>query len=58
MKIRHERDIGNIIFRVQVVPFSKREALMAGDILAEMRKAGQSIGLEDVLIASSVLTNS
>ncbi|MBN1102405.1 MAG: PIN domain-containing protein [Deltaproteobacteria bacterium] len=47
----------NIISRVQVVPFSERDALVAGDILAEMRKAGRSPGLEDVLIASSALTN-
>ena len=28
-----------------------------GTILAEMRKAGQSIGIEDVLIAASAITN-
>jgi tRNA(fMet)-specific endonuclease VapC len=47
----------HIISRVGVVPFSDGDALVAGDILAEMRKAGHSIGLEDVLIASSALTN-
>jgi predicted nucleic acid-binding protein len=47
----------NIVSRVGVVPFSERDALAAGDILGEMRKGGRSIGLEDVLIAASALTN-
>ena len=32
-------------------------ALIAGDILADMRKTDQSIGIEDVLIAASAITN-
>jgi tRNA(fMet)-specific endonuclease VapC len=47
----------NVISRVRVVPFADREALMAGDILAEMRKTGQTISIEDALIASSAMTN-
>jgi len=30
--------------------------LAAGDILANLRKSGQTIGLEDVLIAASAIT--
>lgn len=47
----------NIISRVGVVPFSERDAMVAGDILAEMRMTGESTGVEDVLIAASALRN-
>ncbi|MBW1703661.1 MAG: PIN domain-containing protein [Deltaproteobacteria bacterium] len=46
-----------IVSRVKVVPLGEKEALIAGDILADMRKTGQSIGIEDVLIAASAITN-
>ncbi len=46
-----------IISRVNIVPIGAKEATVAGDILADMRKAGQSIGIEDVLIASSAITH-
>jgi predicted nucleic acid-binding protein len=46
-----------IISRVNIVPLGEKEALVAGDILADMRKTGQSIGIEDVLIAASAITN-
>ena len=46
-----------IISRVNIVPLGEKEALAAGAILAEMRKTGQSIGIEDVLIAASAITN-
>lgn len=51
-KVTHE-----IISRVNVAPIAEREALIAGNILAELRKKGESIGLEDVLIAASAITN-
>jgi len=46
-----------IISRVNIVPVGEKEALAAGDILADLRKSGQTIGLEDVLIAASAITN-
>ena len=46
-----------IISRVNIVPLGEKEALVAGDILADVRKTGQSIGIEDVLIAASAITN-
>ena len=46
-----------IISRVNIVPLGEKEALAAGDILAGLRKSGQIIGLEDVLIAASAITN-
>ncbi len=46
-----------IVSRVQILSVGEKEALVCGDILADLRKAGRSIGMEDVLIAASALTN-
>jgi tRNA(fMet)-specific endonuclease VapC len=46
-----------IISRVNIIPLGEKEALAAGDILADLRKSGQTIGVEDVLIAASAITN-
>lgn len=46
-----------ILSRVNIIPFGENDAIIAGDILSEMRKAGQSIGLEDVFIAATALTH-
>ncbi len=46
-----------IISRVKTIHVGEKEALAAGDILASLRKTGQIIGVEDVLIAASALTN-
>ena len=46
-----------IISKVNIIPIGEKEALKAGDILAGLRKSGQTIGLEDVLIAASACVN-
>jgi len=46
-----------IISRVKVIPLEENDALMAGDILADMRKTDQGIGIQDVLIAASAITS-
>ena len=46
-----------IISRVNIVPFGEKEALTAGDLLADMHKNGQNIGMEDVMIAASAIAN-
>jgi len=46
-----------IVSRVNVIPIGDREALTAGDILADLRQSGQTIGIEDVLIAACALAN-
>jgi len=46
-----------IISRVNIIPIGEKEALAAGDILADLRKSGNIIGLEDILIAASAITN-
>jgi tRNA(fMet)-specific endonuclease VapC len=52
-----EKVTQEIIPRVNIVPIAEREAISAGNILAELRKKGESIGLEDVLIAASAVAN-
>jgi len=46
-----------IISRVNIIPLGEKEALAAGDILADLKKSGQPIGIEDVLIAASAISN-
>ena len=46
-----------IISRVNVMPLGYEEVLKAGDILAELKKRGKSIGIEDVLIGSTALSH-
>ncbi len=46
-----------IIDRVKVFPIGDQEALVAGDILASLRKSGQTLGIEDILIASTAIAN-
>jgi tRNA(fMet)-specific endonuclease VapC len=46
-----------IISRVNTVSIGSKEAFTAGDILADLRKKGHFIGLEDVLIAASAVAN-
>jgi tRNA(fMet)-specific endonuclease VapC len=52
-----QKIIQEIISRVNLVSVGEKEALAAGDILADLRKSGQTIGLEDVLIAASAMTH-
>jgi predicted nucleic acid-binding protein len=52
-----ERVTKELISRVNIVPIGESEALSAGNILAELRKKGETIGLEDVLIAASAVAN-
>jgi tRNA(fMet)-specific endonuclease VapC len=46
-----------IISRVNVVSLGENEALVAGDILANMRRTGRARSIEDILIASSAITH-
>jgi predicted nucleic acid-binding protein len=52
-----QRINSEIISRVQIIRIGQKEALAAGDILAVLHKTGQIIGIEDVLIAASALSN-
>ncbi len=46
-----------ILSRVKVLPFGTKEAMVAGDILASLRRTGQTIGVEDVFIAATGITH-
>ena len=52
-----QRIVKEVISRVNIIPIGEKEALATGDILADLRKSGNIIGLEDVLIAASAMTN-
>ena len=46
-----------ILSRVSILSLDFDEVLIAGDILAFLQKTGQTIGIEDVLIASTALNH-
>ena len=46
-----------IISRINVIPLVHEDVLIAGDILAELKKKGKPVGIEDVLIASTALSH-
>ena len=49
--------VDHIVSRVEVLPFGDQEAVLAGDLLAFLRKKGQSIGIEDVIISATALSH-
>jgi tRNA(fMet)-specific endonuclease VapC len=46
-----------LLTKLQIMPFSYKEALKAGEVLAGLYSTGQPIGVEDVMIASIALSN-
>ncbi|SPD73172.1 conserved hypothetical protein [uncultured Desulfobacterium sp.] len=46
-----------ILSRVGILPLGFEEVLIAGDTLAQLQKAGEPIGIEDVLIASTAINH-
>ncbi len=50
-----DRIHSEILEHVQILSFGKEEALMAGDLLAELQRTGQPIGIEDLQIAATAL---
>lgn len=45
------------ISRINVLPLGPEEAIVAGDILADLQKRGQPIGIEDMLIHKQLISN-
>ena len=45
-----------ILSRVKIIPIGMNEAIAAGDIMANLRRAGRIVGIEDILIAASAIT--
>ncbi len=49
--------MGQVISHVQVISLGPEEGLIAGDLLARLRRKGQIIGLEDILISVTAITH-
>jgi tRNA(fMet)-specific endonuclease VapC len=49
--------VDRVISQFQVISLGPKEGLLAGDLLAGLRKKGQTIGLEDILISSMALSH-
>jgi len=52
-----QRIADEILSGISILHFGEDEALIAGDILAQLQKTGQKIGLEDTYIAATALSN-
>lgn len=46
-----------ILSKVTILPLASRDAVTAGDLLASFQKAGQIVGMEDILIAATALSH-
>jgi tRNA(fMet)-specific endonuclease VapC len=49
--------VENVVSQIQVIPLGPKEGLIAGDLLARLRKKGQTIGLEDILISATAISH-
>ncbi len=52
-----QRIMDSILSRISTLNFGDEEAHIAGDILAQLQKKGQILGVEDVYIAATALSN-
>jgi tRNA(fMet)-specific endonuclease VapC len=46
-----------ILSRIQILGFGYKEALKAGELLVTLYSSGQPLGIEDVMIAATALSN-
>ncbi len=51
------RITNEVLPRVRALPFGEREAILAGNVLAELESRGEGIGVEDVLIGATAMAN-
>ncbi len=51
------RITSEVLPRVRALPFGEREAILAGNVLADLESRGESIGVEDVLIGTTAMVN-
>lgn len=56
-KIFWQRIKDGILSRISILQFGEKEAYIAGDLLASLHKSGQKIGVEDIYIAATALSN-
>jgi tRNA(fMet)-specific endonuclease VapC len=52
-----QRIMDTILSRISILKFGEDEAYIAGDILASLQKKGKKIGIEDIYIAATALSN-
>ncbi|MGA7874640.1 MAG: PIN domain-containing protein [Desulfoferrobacter sp.] len=52
-----QRVAREILGRVRVISLGYEEMIIAGDILAQLKKSGLPIGIEDVLIAATAISH-
>jgi tRNA(fMet)-specific endonuclease VapC len=52
-----QRITDELLSGISILHFGEDEAVIAGDILAQLQKTGQKIGTEDILIAATALAN-
>lgn len=52
-----ERISREVLARVRILAFGEREAVLAGDISAELAAQGKPIGIEDALIAATAMAH-
>jgi tRNA(fMet)-specific endonuclease VapC len=52
-----QRIMNEFLSGISILQFGEDEALLAGDILAQLQKAGQKIGIEDIFIAATAMAN-
>lgn len=50
-----ERFHNDVLSRFRIIPFEERHALRAGDLVAQLLETGQTIGVEDSLVAAIAL---
>ncbi len=48
-----DRILREILSRLEILPVGEEEAVRAGDVLADLERRGQPIGIEDILIATT-----
>ena len=46
-----------VLPRVRALPLGEREAILAGDVLADLESRGARIGVEDVFIGATAMAN-
>jgi tRNA(fMet)-specific endonuclease VapC len=52
-----QRIMEELLSGIPILHFGEDEALSAGDILAQLQKTGQKIGIEDIFIAATAIAN-
>jgi len=51
-KIIKERKVLGLLDSLKVIPFTKDDAIKAGEIIGKMKALGRDVGLDDAMIAS------